>query len=174
MADFKFPHIQEAITNFLYDEEGNIPRNKVLTIGAMVIVLGILMTDDVFAGHRSHSSHTSHSSHGSHSSGSGEHISHQSHVSHTSHVSSSSGGLGHSSGSTGGTAAHGDHANHVTHNNVAPPISQVGAIKTPVGAENEALEIANFGNILQTQNGLQMASSAVLPIQSAPDTPEID
>ena len=43
MADFKFPHIQDSITNFLYDEEGNIPRNKVLTIGAMMIVLGCRM-----------------------------------------------------------------------------------------------------------------------------------
>lgn len=33
MTDFKFPHIQESIENFLYDEEGNIPRSKVLTIG---------------------------------------------------------------------------------------------------------------------------------------------
>ncbi|WP_320932325.1 His-Xaa-Ser repeat protein HxsA3, partial [Hungatella effluvii] len=49
MADFKFPHIQDSITNFLYDEEGNIPRNKVLTIGAMMIVLGILMSDEAFA-----------------------------------------------------------------------------------------------------------------------------
>ena len=106
MADqLKFPHLQKSIEDFLLDEEGNIPRNKILAIGSMMIVLGVLFADNAFAAHRSHSSHRSHTSHssGSGSRGSGGyHSSHQSHQSHQSHVSSS--------GSTHGNSAHSNSA----------------------------------------------------------------
>lgn len=57
-----FPHIQKSVDAFLYDEEGNIPVNQVLTIGSMLLVLGYLLNQESFAAHRSHSSHSSHRS----------------------------------------------------------------------------------------------------------------
>ena len=33
MADSFFPKVKKSITDFLYEEEGNIPRNKLLTLG---------------------------------------------------------------------------------------------------------------------------------------------
>ena len=93
-----FPEFQKNIENLIEDEEGNIPGNKLLALGTMIIILGSLMTMDAFAAHRSHSSHSSHRSHSSHSSGShgnshsnhGSHESHQSHQSHTSHSNTGS------------------------------------------------------------------------------------
>lgn len=88
---------KKEIENFLFEEEGNITRNKVLTIGGMMMVMGAVMAENILAAHRSHSSHRSHTSsrsgHSSHSSGShGSHSSsHSSHASHTSHASHSSG-----------------------------------------------------------------------------------
>ena len=65
-----FPQVKRSIQDFLYEEEGNIPRNKMLTVGTMVLLMSILFASDAFAAHRSHSSHRSgsHSSHGSHNS----------------------------------------------------------------------------------------------------------
>lgn len=111
MSDSIFPHISEGIENFLFDEEGNIPRSKIIAIGSMLVVMGILMTEDIYAAHRSHSSHRTHSSHVS---GSGGHGSHYTHSSHTSHVSST-----HSTHSN-----HSNHASHASHSNaveLAPP-----------------------------------------------------
>ena len=76
-----FPRVQKSIETFLNDEEGNIPRNKLLMIGSMVILMGILFMNEAFAAHRSHSSHSSHSSHKSHSS----HRSHSNHSNHGNH-----------------------------------------------------------------------------------------
>ena len=89
-----FPKIAKSLENLIEDEEGNIPGNRLLALGTMVIVLGSLMATEVFAGHTSHSSHRSHSSHSSGSHGSHynheSHSSHQSHQSHTSHSNTSS------------------------------------------------------------------------------------
>lgn len=75
----KYPKIEKEIEDFLLDEEGSIPRNKVLMIGSMVLLLNIIMTQEVFAGHYSHSSHRSHSSHSSaHHGNHGNHASHNS------------------------------------------------------------------------------------------------
>ena len=52
-----FPHIKHSVEDFLFDEEGNIPRSKILTIGSMIIVLSLLFTEKAFAAHRSHSSY---------------------------------------------------------------------------------------------------------------------
>ena len=109
-----FPKVTESLTNYIYDEEGNISRNKMLAVGSMIMLLSILYSTDVFA---RHSSHRSHSSHSSHSSGSrsyyhSSHVSHQSHQSHSSHSSGdysyggySYGGGSSASASTGATAA---------------------------------------------------------------------
>lgn len=82
-----FPKLERSLEDFLYEEEGNITRNKMVMVGSLVLVLSLLMYDEVFAGHRSHSSH---SSHRSHSSGSGGgHGSHSNHANHASHSSES-------------------------------------------------------------------------------------
>ena len=99
------PKIKRSIEDFLYEEEGNITRNKILSVGSMVIIMGVLLATDAFAGHSSHRSHSSHKSHSSHSS----HKSHSSHSSgsyHSSHGSHSSHSNTHSS--------HGSHSNVTT------------------------------------------------------------
>ena len=68
MEEHLFPEIKKSIEDFIYEEEGNITRNKVIAMGTMMLILSLMMYDEVFAAHRSHSSH---SSHASHSSGSG-------------------------------------------------------------------------------------------------------
>ena len=95
----QFPEIKKSIQNYLYEEEGNITRNKLLMVGSLAVVMSVLFALDAEAGHRSHSSHSSHRS-SSHGSG------HESHVSHQSHQS----GSGHSSGS----AAHNNTSAAVT------------------------------------------------------------
>ena len=78
--DEMFPKVRRGIENFLSDQEGNIPRNKILAVGSMMILLAMALTQDVFAKHRSHSN-----------SGHYSHTSHESHVSHSSHVSGDGG-----------------------------------------------------------------------------------
>ena len=88
MMDSKFPKIKKTIDSFVYDEEGNIPRDKVLLIGSMVILMNLMITQDIFAKHYSHSSHRSHSSHSSHSSSRhGNHSNHSNHASHNNSIS---------------------------------------------------------------------------------------
>jgi len=93
MLSERFPKIKKNFSDFLYEEEGNIPRSTMLTIGSMVLLLSVFYADDVFAAHSSHSSHSSHKSHSSHTShsshSSGTHSSHASHSSnsHVSHYS---------------------------------------------------------------------------------------
>lgn len=79
----QFPEIQKSIQNYLYEEEGNITRNKLLMVGSLAVVMSVLFAMDASAAHGSHSSHSSHSS-SSHAS----HTSHQSHTSSTTHSSS--------------------------------------------------------------------------------------
>ena len=55
--DELFPSLKRSLENLIEDEEGNIPGKKLLALGTMVVILGSLMSMDVFAGHRSHSSH---------------------------------------------------------------------------------------------------------------------
>ncbi|MFQ9115701.1 His-Xaa-Ser repeat protein HxsA3 [Eubacterium sp.] len=88
-----FPTIKKSIDDLINDEEGNIPRGKLVMLGSTIMLMGMIMGIDVFAAHSSHRSHSSHSSHSSTSY-------HRSHVSHTSHSS----GYDHSS--------HGSHSSH--------------------------------------------------------------
>ena len=69
-----FPKVKKSINDLIDDEEGNIPRSKLVVIGSTIMLMGMIMGIDVYATHRSHSSHTSHSSTSYH----------RSHVSHTS------------------------------------------------------------------------------------------
>ncbi len=92
MAERVFPNVKRAIEDFLFDEEGNIPRSKIISIGTMVMLLSVLYAQVAFAKHGSHSSHGSHGSHGSHSSHvSSSHLSHGSHYNSPVHSNSTSG-----------------------------------------------------------------------------------
>lgn len=64
----KFPELGHHIEQFLLEEEGTIPQNKLVAIGAFIMIFGIVLAQDLFASHRSHASHSSHSSHASHAS----------------------------------------------------------------------------------------------------------
>ena len=135
-----FPHIKKSIEDFVSEQDGNIPRNKVLTIGTMLMILGILMTDDAFAAHRSHSSHKSHSSHSSHSSGSGGHSSHESHQSHQSHTSSTGSTHGNAATYHSNAAPHSNHSNHASHANDGPSLNVLNNTRTP-----QSVDIAAIG-----------------------------
>ena len=109
-----FPKVKKSIENFLYEEEGHISRNKVVTLGTLVLVMALLMSDEVFA---------------THSSGGGGHSSHSSHESHSSHVSSST----HNSHSNATTehsnhGSHSNHSNHVSHNNASHYDNPTGTV----------------------------------------------
>lgn len=59
----KFPQIKKSITDFIYEEEGDISRNKLMFIGSLLVIASVMsFGDNAFATHRSHSSHSSHSS----------------------------------------------------------------------------------------------------------------
>lgn len=104
----QFPEIQKSIQNYLYEEEGNITRNKLLMVGSLAVLMSVLFALDASAGHSSHRSHSSHSSHssGSHSSGHVSHASHQSHTSSTTHSSHAS-------------STHSSHGSSAAHSNVS-------------------------------------------------------
>lgn len=122
------PKINKKISDFLYEEEGNISRGKILTVGSLLLVAGILFADEVYGAHRSHSSHGSHSSHSSSSYGGGGHSSHESHQSHQSHQSGST----HSNHSSSATT-HSSHSSSTTttpsHNNTAVTQSESVTVK---------------------------------------------
>lgn len=132
MSKFEFPHVQKTVDDFLSDEEGNIPMSKVLTIGSMIMILGILFAEDVFAEHSSHRSHSSHSSHSSGGGGYG-HSSHVSHSSHSSHQSGMGGG-GYDDDDASSTAAAAPA--HASHNNVAPDAATMESMQSVPQADN--------------------------------------
>ncbi|MDE7389331.1 MAG: zinc transporter 7, partial [Lachnospiraceae bacterium] len=116
MDDFNFPKLKRELINFIDDQEGNVTRNKILTIGSLIILLSVLTTD-AYAGHRSHSSHSSHSStsyhrsHVSHTSSRGSHSNRSLHGSHNSHTSHNNTHSSHASHSN-------THSSHASHSNV--------------------------------------------------------
>lgn len=117
----QFPEIQKSIQNYLYEEEGNITRNKLLMVGSLAVLMSVLFALDASAGHSSHRSHSSHSSHssGSHSSGHSSHTSHQSHTSSTTHSSHAS-------------STHSSHGSSATHSNVSTSTPAPAPAPTPV------------------------------------------
>lgn len=89
---FEFPKIKKTIGDFLEDEDGNITRSKLVTIGSMVLLLSVMYGMEVMAAHTSHVSHMSHASTSyirSHDNSHTSHDSHSSHASHTSHSNTS-------------------------------------------------------------------------------------
>lgn len=133
MTNEVISNIKSSIEDFLYDEEGNITRNRVLTVGSMMLLMGLVFASDVFA---THSSHRSHSSHSSHSSGSGGHSSHSSHESHSSH---SSGSTHSSHSSSSGSGDYGTRSTPVQED----PLPTVGSLKTPPASDSLSFD----GNI---------------------------
>lgn len=125
MGEEKFiPKINKKINDFLYEEEGNISRGKILTVGSLLLIAGILFAGDVYAAHRSHSSHRSHLSHSS--SAGGGHGSHESHQSHQSHQS----GSGHSSHSSS-TITHNSHSSTTVNSPTTPTVEPTPTFQQP-------------------------------------------
>lgn len=153
MIDDIFPKIKKDISQLIEDEEGNIPGNKLLMLGTMVMILGSMFATDVFGAHRSHSSHKSHRSSGSH----GNSSNHHSHVSHQSHQSSTSTHSNHGSHSSHNNthSNHSNHASHSSHSNTsahsnskysgegdvsyAPAASKIKGISVPPVTKTEDL-----------------------------------
>lgn len=149
---FEYPHIKQSLSNFLYDEEGNIPRSKVLMVGAMVIVLSLMMVQDVYASHSSHRSHSSHSSHTSGDSGGG----------HASHASSTT---THSNNPVT-TPAPTPHSNH---SNIAPSIAEVNRVSTPFSSS----EITRSNPQIDTHISNDSLPDVDILFQKVPHTPII-
>lgn len=71
MYKVDLPTLNRSITDYLQEEEGFIHKEKLFTVGSLIILANILLCDELYAyhsSHRSHSSHNSHNSHRSHSS----------------------------------------------------------------------------------------------------------
>lgn len=157
MDNKKFPEIKKSIEDFIYEEEGNIPRNKVVALGTMLLVMSLLMYDEVFAGHRSHSSHGSHQSHSSGSGGG--HGSHESHVSHSSHSSGSGSTGGGTDNSTPAHGSHSNHSNHASHSNV----SHHNVAKSATGTHANTTVTTQVPDIsVEDVSGIQVPNSNAL------------
>ena len=165
----KFPKIKKSIQDFFEDEDGSITRNKVLAIGGMVIILGMLLAEQVYAAHRTHYTHRTHSSHrtsnkhGSHSSHytshstHSDHYTHGSHSSHTSHVSyTDSKNYGSTSTSTGAAW---------------PELSDIQSVETPQTSNIVTEEISAVLNAINTPQISQLEQA--VDIQTPPKTPEL-
>lgn len=170
-----FPKIKKSIQDFFEDEDGSITRNKVLMIGGMVLVLGILLSEDVFAAHRSHSTHRSHSSHRS---------SNSKHGSHSSHSSSHS---THSNHATHGT--HSSHASHISYTESKnygstttksgeawPSLNSIQSIETPAAAnivDTKFASVLNSINTPESGSELLKIGEEISDIQMPPNTPDL-
>lgn len=140
-----FPDIPKSISDYLYEEEGNITRNKLLMVGSMAVVMSILFSLDADAGHGSHKSHKSHNSHSSgarintnstqgiishsnNSNGTAYHINSIKHGQHHSHISRHNSAHGsHQSHVSGSAPSHTNttsptHSNHSSHSNSFPKV----------------------------------------------------
>ena len=162
MEKYRFPSIQKTIDDFINDDDGNITRQQLVTIGAMILVMSIMSSIDAYAkhgSHRSHSSHTSHSStsyirshtdHGSHS----DHGSHDSHSSHTSHSNTAS----HSNSlySAEGDVSYG------------PSVSSIPSV-TSGSQSNTPYTVA--GEVTRSMDSEALANTALPLVPSAPDVP---
>ena len=162
---FQFPSISKSIEDFIGDEEGNITRGKLVTIGTMIMIMTIMMAAEALAVHSSHSSHESHSSHVSSSTSS--HSSHGSHSSHTSHVS------------------HTSHSNTTSHSNslysaegdveYAPSAGSMVRVTNTPSAESSLPEItapaSTIGvSAIQNISGSEIDGSTA-PVVNMPDVP---
>lgn len=176
MSD-KFPKIKKSIQDFFDDEDGSITRNKVLVIGGMVIILGMLLSDEVYAAHRTHYTHRTHSSHrtsnnkhGSHSSHSSSHSTHSDHYTHSSHSSHTS------------HISYTENSNYGSTNTSSgrdwPALSDIQSIEVPSSANiatSAASEITALLNTIsnpETGTQIPQIGEAEAKIQTPPDTPQ--
>ena len=137
--DFKFPEIKKTITDLINDEEGNIPRQRLVTIGSTIMLMGIIMGFDYSSAHGSHQSHSSHTSHSSTS----YHRSHTSHSSHNSHTSHNNYHSSHGS--------HSSHSDHASHDNTHTSHSNV-----------------NTGATHMNSSGVDLPGTAEIPVPQTP------
>lgn len=151
--DELFPKFQKNIENLIEDQEGNIPGNKLLMLGTMVIILGSILSAEVHAAHRSHSSHKSHSSHGSGASDHSSHGSHTSHGSHESHVSHSN-TASHSNSNMEGVASR------------VPIASDVTRITPPATIPTEEFHLPDINQNIEMPNGTP--NSGIIPTLAIP------
>lgn len=164
-----FPKFKKNISDLIEDEEGNIPGNKLLMLGTMIVVLGSMMQmDAVQAVHGSHKSHTSHSSHGSH----GDHGSHSSHISRSNHSNHAS----HSNGTSGTYTGSGSFAGGSSSNSAASAAASVPTIKNaPATANADTFKLAGINQTIQLPNGTP-ASSAIptLAVPTSSSAAQVD
>ena len=171
--EMKFPQIEKSLTDFLNDEDGNITRNKLVSIGSLILLMSILSIDNVFAAHGSHKSHGSHGSHESHSSTAyiRDHTNHGSHSDHSSHSDHGS----HSSH----TSSHSDHNSHVSHAN-STSSEDVTVPSGPKVADIPKVSVAPVDNVellgieeQVTADNAQEATTSILNMD-LPEVPETD
>ena len=171
-----FPKFKKNISDLIEDEEGNIPGNKLLMLGTMIVVLGSMMQmDAVQAVHGSHKSHTSHQSGSSGSHGNANHSSHRSHSSHSSH-SNHSNHASHSNGTSGTYTGSGSFAGGSSSNSAASAAASVPTIKSaPATANADTFKLAGINQTIQLPNGTP-ASSAIptLAVPTSSSATQVD
>lgn len=174
-----FPDIQKSISDYLYEEEGNITRNKLLMVGSMAVVMSVLFALEADAGHGSHKSHKAHTSHqsGGHSSGHSNHGSHESHTSssaHSSHGSSSHSNHSSSVASHHNTTHNSRHVSHASHRNSHHSASDHVSHKSHVSNLQAQQQTLPSVRVPQTTDNLELPSSVELSqypqIPNVPDT----
>lgn len=167
--DDLFPTVKKNIASLIEDQEGNVPGNKLLTLGTVVVILGSIIAVDALAAHRSHYSHRSHSSHRSGST----HSSHSSHDSHSSHENHSNHG------------SHSSHSSHTSHSNTAshsnslyssegdvkygPSSSSVPGVEVPaINNTAKVFQLPTVNQHIETPNSTPY--SGFVPEMSVPTT----
>lgn len=174
-----FPDIAKSISNYLYEEEGNITRNKLLMVGSMAVVMSVLFALEVDAGHGSHKSHNAHTSHqsGGHSSGHSNHGSHESHTSssaHSNHGSSSHSNHSSSAASHHNTTHSSRHASHISrhqssHHSASDHVSHSSHVSS-LQAQQQTLPLVR---VPQTINNTTLPSSVELSqLPQMPNVPD--
>ena len=179
-----FPHLKRSVGDFLFDEEGNIPRSKILAIGSMMIVMSLMLFQNAFAAHRSHSSHSTHSSHRSHVShrniGHTSHYTHSSHSSHTTHGTHNTHSTHSNTHSTHSTHSdHGSHSTHSTHSNAAPKSADLAVTPPPaldtvtaVTAEETVISRGTVMPVISGDTVESVSESIELEMNVPPATPK--
>lgn len=175
-----FPDIPKSISNYLYEEEGNITRNRLLMVGSMAVIMSVLFALEADAGHGSHVSHGSHSDHTSHysghSSGHGSHNSHASSTAHSSHGSSSHSNHSSSVASHSNTAHSSQHSSHTSHSSHVNSRPSHGDHGSHASHHSNAIVPSTLPQVLvpQATNNTVLPTSIVLPqlpqISDVPDT----
>lgn len=167
--DFIFPTIKKSLDQLIEDQEGNIPGNKLLLLGTMIVILGSFLTIDAFAAHQSHRSHSSHSSHKSGSGHGNSHYNHGSHGSHESHQS-------HTSHSNTGSHSNSRYSAEGDVEYSAPSAYAVPGISIqPVHSTTETFKLPEVNQNIEVPSSTP--TSSIIPAFSVPATsvaPKID